>query len=424
MDTNWKKRPWEWVLLDTWGMRDRSWHIALPWEGYTACGEPYHQSDVVFRRSKGHQPPRDLICEVCWNELTYRPEQDDWDDWEDLLRFEDAVEERWRRPEPQPQQPELPSVIQHDRLAVVGTVRRRCGEELLVGANGIVYRRQTGNLTVLAPFDRFGSEWGVSSKKVALLEHWDRSKCPPDWALRLLHEQLFSRYPHEVMVVNGIDENGNWVFGVPKQRATGAEVDTEPDDGQVAGEMQAAGLELTGFTHCHPGSSTAYSAVDDVLFRKKPGLHPIVSADGTRASIHGSVTGYVWTLERDRDISQATPPDGQQIRFMYSGDRPLDELFERPSVRQTFVIDQQQTGFLPRGRRINYTEPSTTGKQVSLPEDWETYLEKTAILERQVLAVRIPGFEELVLIRVRDKQSWMTTDRAATAKVEDILKGR
>jgi len=261
--------------------------------------------------------------------------------WED--EQPKVVRPTWEIQTARPQEPEQPSVVQGQRLAVVAEVPTRTGEPVLLAANGRVYRRQRGNVSALVPADElFARQWGYDRKDAAILLDWDRSKVPPNWALRYLHEELFSKYDHEVAVWNATDGNGSWTFGVPEQVVCGGSADWDRDEGQCYADLQALGLQLVGITHCHPGNGMPHhSGTDRTNFEKTGGLHPILSEDGRYVALHASVKGHLWRVD-EYELPDDPVPEGHSVQFVYSGGRKLDDLL----VKQSVVV--VQSGYRPQ----------------------------------------------------------------------------
>lgn len=480
MSISLRDRRWEWTLLRDKLGREYSytWHITVGME--TACGHKFDDFDVKNTKSKAWAPPSWVTCQTCLNALDAptngkphtveqynrdRLNMYDLDAVDDLQLFDpdnhgqqmgyhmvprraefgEGLHGQQNTPKrtPPPVVVELPMAVKDNQLVTVGTVKRKIGEELVIAANGWIYRKQTGSISAWVPFnERFAKEYGFSDQKFAQLIEWDRTKCPPPWALRRLHEELFGHYDHEVMVLNGLDANGNWVFGIPKQEVSRAGADMDPDEGQVSREMQEAGLTILGVSHCHPGNWTDFSGTDKALFTKTPGIHPILSEDGKKFSIHGSVMGYVWTFEKDLDLAEEQPLDDRYIRFIYSGGQELKDLLLEPRwVRQPtgrnwttygeYTVPTGGTTIIRYPGQNPTNQPGRTPGQkppaAGEPKWVRKWRNKFIITKDQMVVIRDPFTKQLELARAGDipvKLRSTMVNVGATFDVMKILQGQ
>jgi hypothetical protein len=286
------------------------------------------------------------------------------------LAVEDETEEA-------PEKPELPAVVHESMLQVVGEVVRGNGEPAYVGSDGTLFQRTAGAVQALVPMgERFAAEWRTAvaegkgetavngwmedAEPDGLLESLDLKFCPPTWALKQLHEDLLRKYDREVGVFNGLKRDGTFVFVVPEQEGTAGGIDID-DASEALETMREAGGRVVGITHCHPGSWTGRSGIDEGSFERWNGIHPILSEDRATMRLHGSVRGYIWSLEEVSLKGARRPKAMAPVEILRAAGKPLAELLKEPKPVVVTAADVNKA--------VAATEAATTR---SRRRGWET----------------------------------------------------
>jgi proteasome lid subunit RPN8/RPN11 len=219
-------------------------------------------------------------------------------------------------------------------LSVIGEVKRANGETAYVGSDGQLYQKTHGAVEALVPMEeRFAREWQTELKAgtqcEGVLLQLDGKMCPPSWALHQLHEDLFSRYPREVGVLNAVREDGTFFFVIPEQEGTAGGIDID-DALDALATLRKEGGRCVGITHCHPGLGTCHSWTDAQTYELWNGIHPILSSNGKKMRLHASVRGHIWRLG-EQDLKGAVRPKGvQPVKILRAGDRDMDDLLRVP----------------------------------------------------------------------------------------------
>ena len=192
---------------------------------------------------------------------------------------------------------------------------------LIVGEDKRVYDRRFGLIECLAP-----AKVGKESPKV-YVDKIDWDSFPPMEELAWLYDNFFSKYSREVIMLVGVHRTSStWLYYVPLQEGTSAQVTWEASDEEMGrfGEL----ARWVGTIHIHPGTGCGPSStdVDDWAEPEKSGLHLIFGRDGSY-TINGAIAGKTFQLAEGsiNDIDHRLKVD-----VVTSGGRSLEDLLTVP----------------------------------------------------------------------------------------------